>query len=43
MTKLVGVGRKQFDDLHNADQMAVDKLQQGIDGFASDQVGAGSA
>ena len=27
----------QFRKLHGADQMAVDKLQEGIDGFAKDQ------
>ena len=27
-----------FNKLHGAEQMAVDKLQEGIDGFAKDQV-----
>jgi len=31
--------RAVFDRLHGADQMAVDKLKQGIEGFAADQVG----
>jgi transaldolase len=26
--------REKFDELHGADQMAVDKLQEGIDNFA---------
>jgi transaldolase len=29
--------REKFDELHGADQMAVDKLQEGIDNFAADQ------
>jgi transaldolase len=35
--KLVGFDAKQFDQLHSTDQMAVEKLKQGIDGFAADQ------
>lgn len=35
--KISGFNNKLFYELHNADQMAVDKLKQGIDSFASDQ------
>nr|QKY15000.1 transaldolase (TALC) [Polytomella parva] len=34
---IVGFTKKIFDDLHNADQMAVDKLKEGINGFSADQ------
>lgn len=36
-SKLVGMNEAQFYKLHDADQMAVDKLKQGIDSFAADQ------
>lgn len=35
--KLVGIDGALFNKLHGADQMAVDKLKQGIEGFAADQ------
>lgn len=35
--KLVGLTSDKYYELHNADQMAVDKLKQGIDSFAADQ------
>lgn len=35
--RLEGVTEGQFRALHEADQMAVDKLAQGIEGFAADQ------
>ncbi|KAG2501829.1 hypothetical protein HYH03_000328 [Edaphochlamys debaryana] len=35
--KLSGITEALFTKLHGADQMAVDKLKQGIDGFAADQ------
>jgi transaldolase len=34
---LTGNGKALFEKEHNADQMAVDKLKEGIDGFAADQ------
>jgi transaldolase len=34
---LADITEKQFSELHSADEMAVDKLKQGIDGFAGDQ------
>lgn len=36
-TKLSGFTEEMFYNLHNADQMAVDKLKQGIESFAADQ------
>jgi len=35
--KISGFTREQFDMMHGSDQMAVEKLQQGIDGFSADQ------
>jgi len=35
--KLVNIQRSLFDSLHTTDQMAVDKLKQGIESFAADQ------
>lgn len=37
VVKMVDVTEEQFYKLHNADLMAVEKLKQGIDGFAADQ------
>lgn len=34
---LTGGQAARFRELHGSDQMAVDKLQEGIDGFAKDQ------
>ena len=34
---LTASGYELFQKLHNDDQMAVDKLAEGIDGFAKDQ------
>lgn len=35
--KLENMSQQQFDELHSQDQMAVDKLAQGIESFAADQ------
>jgi len=35
--KVSSFSSEVFDSLHGADQMAVDKLKQGIEGFAADQ------
>jgi transaldolase len=33
----LAINKTVFDQLHGQDQMAVDKLKEGIEGFAADQ------
>jgi transaldolase len=35
--RLEGITREQFEKMHNADEMAVAKLKEGIEGFEKDQ------